>query len=187
MIAWLARTVMMLSGWRFDKKCPIVDKAVILSVPHTSNWDFVWGKLAFLGYKIDTYIFLKKEFFFFPMNLLFKVLNVLPLNRTDPAGMVKHIVKEFEKRDKMYLTITPEGTRSRREKWPRGFYYIAAKAKVPIYLGRIDYSKKELSLGELFYPSGDIEKDIRYIKSTYRGITAKKPDNFSLGADEFAN
>lgn len=183
MSAWLAKIILKWSGWKFDKKMPEVKKAVILSVPHTSNWDFVWGKLAFLAYNIKTYIFLKKEFFFFPMNLLFKALHVLPINRKDPAGMIKHIVKEFDSHENFFLTITPEGTRSKREKWPRGFYFIAAKAKTPIYLGRIDYKSKELSLGELFYPTGDIEKDIRYIKSTYRDITAKHPEKFSLGAD----
>lgn len=183
MIAWIARIILKINGWKFDKKMPEVRKAVILSVPHTSNWDFVWGKLAFLAYRIDTFIFLKKDFFFFPMNLIFKALNVLPINRQDPAGMIKHIVKEFDSHEKFFLCITPEGTRSKRDKWPRGFYFIAAKAKVPVYLGRIDYKKKELSLGELFYPTGDIDKDMRYIKGTYRDITAKYPEKFSLGAD----
>lgn len=182
-MVYLARFFLWLGGWKYVGVLPQVRKAVILSAPHTSNWDFVWGKLAFLAYRIHTYIFLKKEFFFFPMNLLFRVLNVLPLNRTDATGMVKHIVKEFDKHEDFFLTITPEGTRSKRKKWPRGFYFIAMKAKVPIYLGRIDYQKKELSLGELFYPTGDIEKDIQYIKNTYRGVVAKNPKNFSLGDD----
>ncbi|PVX50736.1 acyltransferase-like protein [Balneicella halophila] len=183
MTAWIAKLFLKLNGWKFDKKMPEVKKAVILSVPHTSNWDFVWGKLSFLAYHIDTYIFLKKELFFFPLNLIFRALNVLPIDRTEPAEMIKRVVREFDDNERFYLCITPEGTRSRREKWPRGFYYIAAKAKVPIYLGRIDYKKKELSLGELFYPTGNIEKDVRYIKSTYRDITAKHPEKFSLGAD----
>ncbi len=181
--SWMARLILWVCGWKFDGKRPEVRKAVILSVPHTSNWDFIWGKLTFLAYRLDTYIFLKKEMFFFPLNLLFKSLNVLPINRKDPAGMIKHIVNKFNENEDFFLTITPEGTRSKRGKWPRGFYFIAAKAKVPIYLGRIDYKTKTLSLGELFYPTGDIEKDVRYVKSTYRDITAKYPEKFSLGAD----
>lgn len=183
-MAWIARFLLKINGWKYIGELPSVPKAVILSAPHTSNWDFVWGKLAFVAYKIKTYIFLKKEFFFFPMNIFFRALDVLPLNRADATGMVKHIVKEFSRHDNFYLTITPEGTRSKRDKWPRGFYFIAVKAKVPIYLGRIDYKKKELSLGELFYPTGDIEKDMYYIKTTYRGLVAKKPQNFSLGDAE---
>ncbi len=183
MIAWILRMFLKLCGWKFDGKIPEVRKAVILSVPHTSNWDFIWGKLTFMAYGIKTTIFVKKELFFFPLGNILRALNVLPINRKDPAGMIKHIVKQFNQHDDFFLTITPEGTRSKRGKWPRGFYFIAAKAKVPIYLGRIDYAKKELKLGELFYPTGDIEKDVRYIKSTYRGITAKYPEKFSLGAD----
>ncbi len=183
MIAWLVRIFLKLCGWKFDGKMPEVRKAVILSVPHTSNWDFIWGKLTFIGHKINTVIFMKKEFFFFPLGGILKAMNVKPINRKDPVGMIKHIVNEFNNHEDFFLTITPEGTRSKRDKWPRGFYFIAAKAKVPIYLGRIDYAKKELSLGELFYPTGDVEKDVRYIKSTYRDITAKYPEKFSLGAD----
>ncbi len=183
MMAWIARFILWICGWKFDGKMPEVRKAVILSVPHTSNWDFVWGKLTFLAYKFDTYIFAKKELFFFPLGNILKAMNVLPINRKDPAGMIKHIVSKFNENEDFFLTITPEGTRSKRGKWPRGFYFIAVKAKVPIYLGRIDYKKKELRLGELFFPTGDIEKDVRYIKRTYRDITAKYPENFSLGAD----
>jgi len=42
----------------------------------------------------------------------------------------------------LILGISPEGTRSRVEKWKTGFYYIAQKANVPIVLMYMDYKKK---------------------------------------------
>ncbi len=46
------------------------------------------------------------------------------------------MVEEFQKRDTMYLTITPEGSRKKRKKWKKGFLVIAKEAGVPVYLGR---------------------------------------------------
>jgi hypothetical protein len=44
----------------------------------------------------------------------------------------------------------------------------------------LDYGKKAaLSLG-LIHPSGNYEKDIEEIKSRYRGIQGKIPENFIL-------
>jgi hypothetical protein len=39
-------------GWRIDDRVPNgVKKAVVVMGPHTSNWDFVIGKIAFAHYK----------------------------------------------------------------------------------------------------------------------------------------
>lgn len=63
---YIARFIMWLGGWKYKGELPEVKKAVIISVPHTSNWDFVWGELAFLSQRIPAFILMKKEFFFFP-------------------------------------------------------------------------------------------------------------------------
>ena len=46
---YLARFIMWLAGWKYKGELPTEKKAVIISVPHTSNWDFIWGELAFLS------------------------------------------------------------------------------------------------------------------------------------------
>ena len=62
---YLARFIMWLAGWKYKGELPAEKKAVIISVPHTSNWDFFWGELAFLSQGIPAFILMKKEFFFF--------------------------------------------------------------------------------------------------------------------------
>ena len=64
---YLARFIMWLAGWKYKGELPAEKKAVIISVPHTSNWDFFWGELAFLSQGIPAFILMKKEFFFFPL------------------------------------------------------------------------------------------------------------------------
>jgi len=54
-------------GGKLKGGLPADKKAVVISVPHTSIMDFIWGKLTFISQGVPTYILMKKEFFFFPL------------------------------------------------------------------------------------------------------------------------
>ena len=62
---YISRLVLKLAGWRFKGELPTEKKAVIISVPHTSGWDFVWGKLIDMVLWLGTFIIIKSYFFFF--------------------------------------------------------------------------------------------------------------------------
>lgn len=182
MIRHIARFILHLFGWRMKGDLPAYKKAVVISVPHTSTFDFVWGKLTFMSEGIPTFILMKKEFFFFPLGMILRALNVIPVDRGNRENkLVGQMVQEFKKRDVMYLTITPEGSRKRRKKWKKGFLVIAKEAGVPVYLGRIDYKGKYCSWGEPFYPTNDPDADLKYIMSTYKDANPRHPENFSIG------
>lgn len=179
---YIARLILKLAGWHFKGEIPKEKKAVIISVPHTSGWDFVWGKLTFMSLGIPTYILMKKEFFFFPLGILLRALNVIPVDRGNKENkIVELMVEEFAKRDRMYLTITPEGSRKRRKKWKKGFLAIALAAKVPVYLGRIDYKGKFCETGPIFWPTGDMEADLKFVMESYRDANPRHPEFFSTG------
>lgn len=181
---YLARFIMWLAGWRYKGEIPQVKKAVIISVPHTSNWDFVWGELAFLSQGIPAYILMKKEFFFFPLGVLLRALRVIPVDRgKKDSHLVQQMIEEFKKRDSMYLCITPEGSRKKRKKWKKGFLVIAKAAGVPVYLGRIDYKEKFCEVGPLFYPTADVDADLGYIMQTYKNAHPKHLKQFSWGEE----
>ena len=57
---------------------------------------------------------------------------------------------------------------------------MALQANVPIGLGYLDYQKKEAGIARLFWPSGDIEKDMREIMGFYASISPRYPELFSL-------
>ena len=82
----------------------------------------------------------------------------------------------FEKSETLYLVFTPEGTRKYNDKWKKGFYYIAQKAQVPIYIAYIDYAKKTGGFDKLFEPTGDVEKDIKEIKQILSKYKGKFPE-----------
>lgn len=167
-------------GWRVRGEFPVLSKCVIAVAPHTSNWDFLIAKVAYSSIGRTANFLIKAEWFVFPFNLFFKSLGGIPVTREKNSSLTDTLASEFNRRDQMQLAITPEGTRKPVKEWKKGFYYIAYKAGVPILLVGLDYSTKEaLSLG-LIHPSGDYEKDIEEIKSRYKGIQGKKPENFLL-------
>ncbi len=179
---YIARLILKIFGWKIRGGLPEDKKAVVISVPHTSIMDFIWGKLTFISQGIPTYILMKKEFFFFPLGLILKALNVIPVDRGNKENhIVERMVEEFKKREVMYLTITPEGSRKKRKKWKKGFLVIAKEAGVPVYLGRIDYKGKYCTWGPRFEPTGDPDADLKYIMSTYKDANPRHPENFSTG------
>ena len=129
------------------------------------------------------------RWFFLHILLLYKERDrqTIAVRFADPfvvmasAHLAEQLVREFKQRDTMYLCITPEGSRSRRKKWKKGFLVIAKAAGVPVYLGRIDYQTKTCQIGPLFHPTDDMEADMAYIMSTYHGVHAKHPERFSCG------
>ncbi len=98
------------------------------------------------------------------------------------SSLTEKIVDLFRKSKYVNLAVTPEGTRSRKEKWRTGFLYISYEAQVPIQLGIIDYAKKEIRINEEFYPSSDIEKDMKYVKKFYTNSAnaARYPEKFTI-------
>ena len=44
----IARFLFRIFGWKIDERGPEVPKAVIVVGPHTSNWDFIIGRLSFV-------------------------------------------------------------------------------------------------------------------------------------------
>ena len=175
-----------LAGWKVTHQLPKdIAKCVIIALPHTSNWDFVYAMGALSEMKIKTRFTIKKEWFKFPFKGLMTKLGALPIDRTKNAdgtrkGTVEAMVDLFNSRKELLLLITPEGTRSRVDKWRTGFYYVALKAKVPIALGFIDYAKRECGIDKLIYPTGNYNADMQLIMDCYKNVTGKNPENFAL-------
>jgi len=172
--AWLLK----IAGWKSGPLGEYAPKCVICVAPHTSNWDFFLGKLFYLSIGRDAGFLIKKDWFFFPFNLLFNWLGGVPVDRKKSTSVTDQMVEEFNRRETFQLAITPEATRKPAEEWKKGFYYIALKANVPIMMAYIDYGKKEIGVKGLFYPTGNAEEDVYKIRTYYRGVTARHPEKF---------
>jgi 1-acyl-sn-glycerol-3-phosphate acyltransferase len=166
-----------LFGWKIDKTPPTVQKCVVCMGPHTSNWDFVIGRLTFLYYGVNTKFLIKKELFRPPFGGLMRKMGGIPVDRRQKNNMTKVAIEEFKKTDNLFLVFTPEGTRQYNSHWKKGFYHIALEAKVPIYVAYIDYKNKTGGWDSLFEPTGDADADIKEIKKRLSKYTGKVPEN----------
>ena len=166
-------------GWT---KCVTVahpDKFIICLAPHTSNWDFIIGQLYAQaeGFKIN--FLMKREWFFWPLGVVFRSLGGIPVWRSKHTSMTDNLAETAKTKDSFKLCITPEGTRSPNTEWKKGFYFIALKAEIPILLYGVDYEKKKIVCTDSFTPSGNIDEDMPKIKSYFKDFKGKKPENFA--------
>ena len=166
-------------GWT---KCITVahpDKFIICLAPHTSNWDFIIGQLYAQaeGFKIN--FLMKREWFFWPLGVIFRSLGGIPVWRSKHTSMTDNLAETAKTKDSFKLCITPEGTRSPNTEWKKGFYFIALKAEIPILLYGVDYEKKKIVCTDSFTPSGNIDEDMPKIKSYFEDFKGKKPENFA--------
>jgi 1-acyl-sn-glycerol-3-phosphate acyltransferase len=176
----LCRWILRLFGWTMGKDGGgNVPKSVICVAPHTSNLDLTLGKLFYNALGRKSKFLIKKEWFFFPLNLILKSMGGIPIRRDVPSSTTERIAAEFTKHETFCIAITPEGTRKKAKEWKKGFYYIALKARVPIQVAYIDYGRKEMGIKALFYPTGDADRDIRLIRSMYEGIKGCHDKNFA--------
>ena len=178
----LAKSVLKLFGWKIEKEVELPEKCVFCIAPHTSNWDFFVGLFAYpaIGGKKKQFM-IKKEWFAFPFGIFFKAVGGIPVDRSRRISTVDQLVEVCNNTDHFHLAITPEGTRKANPNWKKGFYHIAMGAGIPIMLIGIDYSRKCITAGKMFYPTGDIDKDMREIKLYYKDFKGKIPENFSIG------
>ncbi len=166
-----------LAGWKIDEYVPTgIEKCVVVMGPHTSNWDFIIGRITFANYGVNAKFLIKKELFFFPLGIIFKRLGGIPVDRKTNNNITDFAVKLFEENKSLYLVFTPEGTRKYNDRWKKGFYYIAQKANVPIYIAYIDYSTKKGGFERIFEPTGDVDADIREIKQVLSKYKGKFPE-----------
>jgi len=176
----ICKFIIKLIGWKIVGITNLPDKCVISVAPHTSNWDLLLGLIIYKSMGRKASFLIKKEWFFFPMNLIFNLLGGIPVDRSRKTSLTEQMTEEYARRKEFQLAITPEATRKLNPEWKKGFYFIAMAANVPIVITALDYSKKEVDFKKVFYPTGDVDKDLEEIKSYYRGVTAKHPKYFSL-------
>lgn len=174
----LCQHVLRAAGWRVAP-FPAVDKAIIVGGPHTSNWDGMLGLVGKTAIGLQANLMIKDNLFKGPLGWLLRRCGAIPIDRSRSAGMVEQTVEQFAKQDRLYIVVTPEGTRSRAPKWKTGFYHIAHQAGVPIVVALADYQNKRIVFPEVMTPSGDLERDLQHLYECFAGVMPKRPEKLS--------
>ena len=170
--------VLRLAGWRIEGNLPNLRKFVLIVAPHTSNWDFIIGFMVYLALRLETRWFAKHTALRGPLGPLGRYFGAVAIDRARAGNVVQAYIDEFAKRDRMILTLTPEGTRSRVSDWKRGFHNVAVGAGVPIVPVALDFGRRRVLLGEPITPTGDYLSDLARIKPFFRADMAKDPSKF---------
>lgn len=162
--------------WTAFGSAPAGGKAVILAVPHVTNWDFVnyMGLTHDLG--VRTRFMAKDSLFNWPMGRFMRDMGGIPVDRTRKGRMVDQMAEQFAQREGLLLTIAPEGSRGRNGEWKTGFYHIAHRAGVPIVCGLIDYAGRTGGLGPAIETTGDFAADMQIAADFYTSRGVAVPD-----------
>lgn len=169
---WFSRGVLRLCGWRLLGELPDVPKLILIGAPHSSYWDGLWGLLMKIGIGIEVNIMIKREVLDGPLGIILRPIGMIAINRKAALNVVGQMVERFRQRERMWLGITPEGTRKPVKEWKSGFLRIAHEAEVPIQTLFIDYPSKTFTLGPVVRATGDHDADmvkIRAMFAPYRG------------------
>lgn len=169
----LSLIILKIMGWRVEGRLPDIPKFVLIAAPHTSNWDFPLTILIAFALKAKIYWMGKEAIFRRPFKNFFRWLGGIPIDRSKSNNIVEKMIQKFSENEKLIVTIPPSGTRKKVMKWKTGFYYISVGADVPIVLGFIDYKRKAGGIGPVYYPTGEIDDDMREIRAYYAGMKGK--------------
>ena len=121
----IAKTFLNLTGWKIVGKLPNVKRIVVVSAPHTSNWDFIFGMIILFGIDIKAYYLVKKSVFIPIFKILLSKLGGIPVDRNNPELLVQTIADYSKNNEGVLIVVTPEGTRKKVTKWKTGFLRIA--------------------------------------------------------------
>ena len=166
-----------LLGWKIDGVIPHeLKKLLIILLPHTSNWDFVFGMLFVKAEKINATVFGKDGFYFFPFTYCYQYFNIVPIERNKKSNFVVQAAALYKQTDRLWTAMAPEGTRSKVHELKSGYYHFAKAADVPLLIVALDFDKKALVVREPRKVKPSFSEDEADLLAFSRTVTAKLPN-----------
>tara|TARA_B100000965_G_scaffold397639_1_gene414467 strand:+ start:2843 stop:3448 length:606 start_codon:yes stop_codon:yes gene_type:complete len=181
-LQWLGRTLLSIWGWKVlgsIKEEYGDENLVIVVAPHTSNWDGILGMAALAGLDARIAFFGKHTVFrYFGLGAFLRYMGGIPVDRSNPGGIMADAIQQIKDIEFSLIAMAPEGTRSKVSEWKTGFLRISEAIDAKIIPVSLDFSKKEILLGDIFNLSGNKEEDLKDLKNYFSAFTPKHPENF---------
>ena len=182
-VQWLARWFLRIFGWKVEGVVPSTsgnENLILIAGPHTSNWDGVFGFAAILGLDAKITFFGKFTLFNKPiLGRFLKYMGGIPVDKSKPGkGLTDVAIENMKKLNGSLIAMSPEGTRAKTEKMKSGFLRIAKAVEGQIFLGAFDFGNKKILLDKFYNPSGNIEKDLAWVREYFMQYQAKRPENY---------
>jgi len=177
-LRWISVVMLRLIGWRVEGAAPVDKKYIVVAAPHTSNWDFPIFIFAVFVLRLDVHWMGKDSLFPFPFKWFVAWFGGIPIDRSKTNNIVEAIADYFSQVEQLAVTIPPEGTRKKVDRWKTGFYHIAHRAGIPVVLGFVDGKTKTVGLGPTFVTTGDVDADMALIQDFYSKKQGINQHNF---------
>lgn len=175
---WIGRIIITSMGWKLVGKLPNEKQIILFGGPHTSNWDMVLALSTAMSVGLKFSWMMKKEAFFWPVGYIWKALGGIPIDRNAKIDVVEQMSNYLAQHEKVWIGLTPEGTRAKVERYKTGYLRIAIGTNTPLFLVGIDARQKQVVLDKIWTVTQDIETENAtikaYIEATYHGIN---PEN----------
>lgn len=175
---WIGDVILKAMGWTINGKLPNRKQIILIGGPHTSNWDLPLALATMLSLGVKFSWMMKKEAFFWPLGHLWGLMGGIPIDRKASIDIVTQMKNWFENNEKVWLGITPEGTRSKVERYKTGYIRISQAVGVPLFIVGVDALKKRVIFDRIWDPTGEIEVENKaiqtYIETNYNGIKPEK-------------
>jgi len=177
---WFARFYMWITGWKVVGHLPADKKFIVTAAPHTANQDGWMMVMTAWTLRVRLQWLVKAELTRGPIGFFVRAAGGIGIDRKASYNTVEQVVQQFNNSENLFLAVAPEGTRRKLDHWKTGFYWMANGANVPIYMGRLDYSRKVVDVSHPpVHTTGDIDKDMQIIFDAYADIGGKHPEKVS--------
>jgi 1-acyl-sn-glycerol-3-phosphate acyltransferase len=167
-------------GWTFEGSFPDEPKLVAIVAPHSSNWDFVVGLAARYALRLEASWLGKHTLFRPPFGWIMRRWGGIAVDRTASHDVVSQTISAFSSRPRVFLVITPEGTRRKVSRWKTGFWHIAKGAGIPILPIAFDWGTRTIRVYPPFTPGDDVDQDVQQLQALYAGTRGRNPHDIDL-------
>ena len=164
--------------WRMIGELPRdIDKYLFVGIPHTSNWDFIYGWIASRALGLKLTFFVKDVFCKGPLICLCRYFGASPVNRRERTNFVDEVARQFSENEKLVVLLTPEGTRKYTPTLKSGYYYLAKAANVPIVLVGPNFIEKTITFAPPRLAMDSFEEDEAALIAFSKKMHGKHPES----------
>ncbi len=175
----LGRLVLATLGVRLAGGFAAVPRAVLVGWPHTSNLDGIIALAGVAVIGLRPTILVKHSLFRWGVGSVLRAFGGRPVRRGAPGGVVGQSVEALTASERMWIAISPEGTRGRGTGWKTGWHRTAAGAGVPVSVLAFDWGQRRserrlVGLGAVV-PTGDLAADTAAVEALLAGVVGRRP------------
>jgi 1-acyl-sn-glycerol-3-phosphate acyltransferase len=168
-------------GWKIVGGLPNAKKLMIIVAPHTSNWDYILAMAAKFYMGLQVRYLMKSEINVWPFRGILKWTGGVPVYRSEKTDILEQTIDWIKDEENVWLGMSPEGTRSKIDKWKTGFLRIAHGADIPILVVGFNAPDKTVVIDKLVALKdlkGDLGAQAKYLQE-YCGekFIGIKPEN----------